>query len=93
MKINRSLYAGECGKHNSQVESLKTKLQRARIDETVQENGITSNSKFICELLDLNLIDTVSKHPEAKLNIRINNEETEMDIHKSNVKKIFKMYI
>jgi hypothetical protein len=91
MKINRALYAGECGKHSSQVESLKTKLQKARIDENVLENGITSNSKVICELLDLDLYEVVNKHPEAKLNIRIGNEEIEMEIHKSNVKKLLKL--
>jgi hypothetical protein len=91
MKANRNIYALDCNKLAGQVESLKAKLSKAKLDETVLDSGLTSNSKVICELLDLNLNDNVNKHPEAKLNIKINNEETELEIHKSNLKKILKM--
>jgi hypothetical protein len=91
MKANRSIYAAECTKLTGQIESLKKKLQKERIDETILDNGTTSNSKIVCELLDLELYDTVSKHPESKLSIQVGNEHVELEIHKSNVKKYIKM--
>jgi hypothetical protein len=91
MKSNRAIYAAECTKLTGQIESLKTKLQKARVDETILENGLTSNSKVICELLDLEIFDAVSKHPECKLNVQIGNESVELELHKSNVRKILRM--
>jgi hypothetical protein len=93
MKTNRSLYAQDCTKLAQQVESLKTKLSKAKVDETILENGLTSNSKVITELLELELYDNASTHPETKLSIKDREGEssTEMEIHKSNVRKILKM--
>jgi hypothetical protein len=91
MKTNRSIYAGECSKLSGQAEGLKSKLATAKIDETILDGGITSNSKFISELLNLELYDSVNKHTEAKLHITIGKEASELEIHRSNVKKIVKM--
>jgi hypothetical protein len=92
MRTNRSIYASECSKLSGQADTLKTKLSTVKDNETILDNGITSNSKIICELLNLELYDIVSKHPETKLQVTVDNEMTEFDIHRSNVKKIIRMY-
>ncbi len=92
MKINRGDFFVNNDTINKQIPNLREKLNKLMKEETVLENGVTSNS--VCEFK----VSTINKIGENKIKVIVEilgeeNSVNEIDLeNEENLNKTFTMY-